>query len=91
MHGLELVVGDLAAAARPGGGLAGRALAQAGQYAALAEVALGEVMEIKEAPATPGRPAHAAAGRRGPAGRYRAEESIVWAAVTVTWALGPGG
>ena len=56
VHGLELVVGDLTAAAAAAREAWRDALARAGQYAALAGVALGEVMEIKEAPATPRTP-----------------------------------
>jgi uncharacterized protein YggE len=94
VHGLELVVGDLTAAAAAAREAAWRdALARAGQYAALAGVALGEVMEIKEAPPPPpdARPMRllADAAPAGPA--TEPGESIVWAAVTVTWALGPGG
>jgi len=94
VHGLELVVGDLTAAAAAAREAAWRdALARAGQYAALAGVALGEVMEIKEAPPPPpdARPMRllADAAPAGPA--TEPGESIVWAAVTVTWALRPGG
>jgi uncharacterized protein len=94
VHGLELVVGDLAAAAAAAREAAwGDALARAGQYAALAGVALGDVLEIKEAPPPPpdARPMRllADAAPAGPA--TEPGESIVWAAVTVTWALLPGG
>jgi uncharacterized protein len=94
VHGLELVVGDLTAAAAAAREAAWRdALARAGQYAALAGVALGEVLEIKEAPPPPpdARPMRllADAAPAGPA--TEPGESIVWAAVTVTWALRPGG
>jgi uncharacterized protein len=94
VHGLELVVGDLTAAAAAAREAAWRdALARAGQYAALAGVALGEVLEIKEAPPPPpdARPMRllAEAAPAGPA--TEPGESIVWAAVTVTWALRPGG
>jgi uncharacterized protein len=94
VHGLELVVGDLAAAAAAAREAAwGDALARAGQYAALAGVALGDVLEIKEAPPPPpdARPMRllADAAPAGPA--TEPGESIVWAGVTVTWALRPGG
>jgi uncharacterized protein len=94
VHGLELVVGDLTAAAAAAREAAWRdALARAGQYAALAGVALGEVLEVKEAPPPPpdARPMRllADAAPAGPA--TEPGESIVWAAVTVTWALRPGG
>jgi uncharacterized protein len=69
------------------------ALARAGQYAALAGVALGEVLEVKEAPPPPpdARPMRllAEAVPGGPA--TEPGESIVWAAVTVTWALRASG
>ena len=94
MHGLELVVGDLTAVAAAAREAAWRdALARAGQYAALAGAALGEVLEIKEAPPPPpdARPMRllADAAPTGPA--TEPGETTVWAAVTVTWALGPGG
>jgi uncharacterized protein YggE len=94
VHGLELVVGDLTAAAAAAREAAWRdALARAGQYAALAGVALGEVLEVKEAPPPPpdARPMRllAEAAPEGPA--TEPGERIVWAAVTVTWALRPGG
>jgi uncharacterized protein YggE len=94
VHGLELVVGDLTAAAAAAREAAWRdALARAGQYAALAGVALGDVLEIKEAPPPPpdAQPMRllADAAPAGPA--TEPGESIVWAAVTVTWALRPGG
>ena len=94
VHGLELVVGDLAAAAAAAREAAwGDALARAGQYAALAGVVLGDVLEIKEAPPPPpdARPMRllADAAPAGPA--TEPGKSIVWAAVTVTWALRPGG
>jgi uncharacterized protein YggE len=94
VHSLELVVGALTAAAAAAREAAWRdALARAGQYAALAGVALGEVLEVKEAPPPPpdARPMRllADAAPAGPA--TEPGESIVWAAVTVTWALRPGG
>jgi uncharacterized protein len=94
VHGLELVVGDLTAAAAAAREAAWRdALARAGQYAALAGVALGDVLEIREAPPPPpdAQPMRllADAAPAGPA--TEPGESIVWAAVTVTWALRPGG
>jgi uncharacterized protein len=93
VHGLELVVGDPAAVAAAARDAAWRdALARAGQYAALAGSALGPVLEIKDAPppppdARPMRLLAAEAAPRGPA--VEPGETTVWAAVSVTWALGP--
>jgi uncharacterized protein len=90
VHGLGLVVGDparIAAAAREAAW--GDALARAGQYASLAGLTLGPVLEIREAPPPPpdARPMRllAEAAPNGPA--TEPGETTVWAAVTVTWSL----
>jgi uncharacterized protein len=92
VHGLGLVVGDPAGVAVAAREAAWRdALARAGQYADLAGATLGPVLEIRETPPPPpdARPmrllAEAAPG--GPA--TEPGETLVWAAVTVTWALRP--
>jgi uncharacterized protein len=93
VHGLELVVGDpgrVAAAARAA---AWRdALARAGQYAELAGMTLGPVLEVREAPPPPDvRPMRLLAAEAAPAGPATDPgETGVWAGVTVTWALRPG-
>ena len=90
VHGLELVVGDLAAAAAAAREAAWRdALARAGQYAALAGVALGDVLEIREAPPPPpdARPMRLLAAEAPPGPATEPGETTVWAAVSVTWAL----
>ena len=91
VHGLGLAAGDpveVAAAAREA---AWRdALARAGQYAELAGMALGPVLEIREAPPPPpdARPMRLLAAEAGPAGpATEPGETTVWAAVSVTWAL----
>ena len=93
VHGLGLAAGDpveVAAAAREA---AWRdALARAGQYAELAGMALGPVLEIREAPPPPpdARPMRLLAAEAGPAGpATEPGETTVWAAVSVTWALRP--
>ena len=91
VHGLGLAAGDpveVAAAAREA---AWRdALARAGQYAELAGMALGPVLEIREAPPPPpdARPMRLLAAEAGPPGpATEPGETTVWAAVSVTWAL----
>jgi uncharacterized protein len=98
VHGLELVVGDLAgvlAVAREGAWRDARARAE--QYAALAGAALGRVLRIEEMAKVVqwqalGYRAQAAAGPAGPP--MELGETQVWATVTVTWTLaeppGPG-
>jgi uncharacterized protein len=97
VHGLGLVVGDPARVAVAAREAAWRdALARAGQYASLAGLALGPVLEVREAPPPPpdARPMRllADAAPAGPA--TEPGETTVWAAVTVTWSLraahGPG-
>ena len=90
VHGLGLVVGDPAGVAAAAREAAWRdALARAGQYAGLAGMDIGPVLEIKEAPSPPpdARPMLLAteAAPAGPA--TEPGETTVWAAVTVTWAL----
>lgn len=92
VHGLGLVVGDPAAVAVAAREAAWRdALARAGQYADLAGATLGPVLEIRETPPPPpdARPMRllAEAAPAGPA--TEPGETLVWAAVTVTWALRP--
>ena len=92
VHGLGLVVDDPAAVAVAAREAAWRdALARAGQYAELAGAALGPVLEIRETPPPPpdARPMRllAEAAPAGPA--TEPGETLVWAAVTVTWALRP--
>ena len=91
VHGLSLAVGDPAAVAAAAREAAWRdALARAGQYAGLAGLTLGPVLEIKETPPPPpdARPMRLLAAEAGPA--VEPGETLVWAAVTVTWSLGPG-
>jgi uncharacterized protein YggE len=93
VHGLGLVVGDPAAAAVAAREAAWRdAHARASQYAALAGATLGPVLEITETPPPPpdARPIRllAEAAPAGPA--TEPGETLLWAAVTVTWALRPG-
>jgi uncharacterized protein len=93
VHGLELVVGDPGAVAVAAREAAWRdALARAGQYAGLAGASLGPVLEIKEIPPPPdARPMRLLAAEAAPAGpATEPGETVVWAAVTVTWALRPG-
>ena len=94
VHGLGLVVGDLAAVAAAAREAAWRdALARAGQYAGLAGLALGPVLEITEAPPPPpdARPMRLLAAEAAPSGpAVEPGESVVWAAVTATWSLRPG-
>jgi uncharacterized protein YggE len=91
VHGLGLVVGDPAGVAAAAREAAWRdALARAGQYAELAGMALGPVLEIREAPSPPpdARPMLLLAAEAAPAGpATEPGETTVWAAVTVTWAL----
>jgi|SoiMethySBSTD1v2_1073268.scaffolds.fasta_scaffold195118_3 uncharacterized protein len=92
VHGLGLVVGDPAGVAVAAREAAWRdALARAGQYADLAGATLGPVLEIRETPPPPpdARPMRllAEAVPGGPA--TEPGETLVWAAVTVTWALRP--
>ena len=94
VHGLTLVVGDPAAVAAAAREAAWRdALARAGQYAGLAGLALGAVLEIKEAPPPPpdARPMlRLLAAEAAPAGpAVEPGETVLWAAVTVTWSLRP--
>ena len=93
VHGLSLVVGDLAAVAAAAREAAWRdALARAGQYAGLAGLALGPVLEITEAPPPPpdARPMRLLAAEAAPSGpAVEPGESVVWAAVTATWSLRP--
>jgi uncharacterized protein len=94
VHGLSLVVGDPATVAAAAREAAWRdAQARAEQYAGLAGLALGPVLEIKEAPPPPpdARPMRLMAAEAAPAGpAVEPGETVVWAAVTVTWALHPG-
>ena len=93
VHGLGLAAGDPAAVAAAAREAAWRdALARAGQYAELAGMALGPVLEIREAPPPPpdARPMRLLAAEAGPAGpATEPGETTVWAAVSVTWALRP--
>ena len=93
VHGLGLVAGDPAGVAAAAREAAWRdALARAGQYAELAGMALGPVLEIREAPPPPpdARPMRLLAAEAGPAGpATEPGETTVWAAVSVTWALRP--
>jgi uncharacterized protein len=94
VHGLGFVVGDPAALAAAARESAWRdALARAGQYAALAGVALGDVLEIKEAPPPPPEaPPMRLLADAAPAGpATEPGQTTIWAAVTATWALRPGG
>ena len=93
VHGLELVVGDPATVAAAAREAAWRdAEARAGQYATLAEAALGPVLEVRDAPPPPpdARPMRLLAGR-GDLGGPATEpgEAAISAAVAVTWALVP--
>jgi uncharacterized protein YggE len=93
VHGLGLVVGDPAGVAAAARQEAWRdALARAGQYADLAGLALGPVLQIREAPPPPdARPMRMLAADAAPAGpATEPGETVVWAAVTVTWSLRPG-
>jgi uncharacterized protein YggE len=67
------------------------ALARAAQYAELAGAALGPVLRVEEAPPPPDvRPMRLMAVEAGPEGpATEPGETVVGAAVTVTWALGP--
>ena len=90
VHGLSLVVGDPAAVAAAAREAAWRdALARAGQYAGLAGLALGPVLEITEAPPPPpdARPMRLLAAEAAPGPAVEPGETVVWAAVTVTWSL----
>jgi uncharacterized protein YggE len=90
VHGLELVVGDLAAVAAAAREAAWRdAQARAGQYAALAGATLGRVLEIRETPppAPDARPMRLLAAEAVPGPATEPGETTVWAAVTVTWSL----
>ena len=93
VHGLSLVVGDPAAVAIAAREAAWRdALARAGQYAGLAGLALGPVLEITEAPPPPpdARPMRLLAAEATPSGpAVEPGESVLWAAVTATWSLRP--
>jgi uncharacterized protein len=90
VHGLGLVVGDpagVAAAAREAAWH--DATARATQYAGLAGLTLGPVLEIRETPPPPpdARPMRLLATEAAPA--TEPGETVVWAAVTVTWSLHP--
>jgi uncharacterized protein len=90
VHGLSLVVGDPATVAATAREAAWRdALARAEQYAGLAGLALGPVLEIRDVPPPPpdARPMRLLAAEAGPA--VEPGETVVWAAVTVTWSLRP--
>jgi uncharacterized protein len=90
VHGLSFVVGDPAAVAAAAREAAwGDALARAEQYARLAGAALGQVLEIREAPPPPpdARPMRLLAAEAPPGPATEPGESTVWAAVSVTWAL----
>jgi len=90
VHGLSFVVGDPAAVAAAAREAAWRdALARAEQYARLAGAALGQVLEIKEAPPPPpdARPMRLLAAGAPPGPATEPGETTVWAAVSVTWAL----
>jgi uncharacterized protein len=93
VHGLGLVARDPAGVAAAAREAAWRdALARAGQYAELAGMVLGPVLEIREAPPPPpdARPMRLLAAEAGPAGpATEPGETIVWAAVSVTWVLRP--
>jgi uncharacterized protein YggE len=92
VHGLGFVVGDPAAVAAAAREAAWRdALARAAQYAELAGSALGPVLRVEEAPPPPDvRPMRLMAVEAGPEGpATEPGETVVGAAVTVTWALGP--
>ena len=93
VHGLGLVVGAPAGVAAAAREAAWRdALARAGQYAELAGMALGPVLDIREAPPLPpdARPMRLLAAEAAPAGpATEPGETTVWAAVSVTWALRP--
>lgn len=92
VHGLGFVVGDPAAVAAAAREAAWRdALARAAQYAELAGTTLGPVLRVEEAPPPPdARPMRLMAVEAGPDGpATEPGETIVWSAVTVTWALGP--
>jgi uncharacterized protein len=94
VHGLGFVVGDPSAVAAAAREAAWRdALARAEQYAALAGATLGPVLQIKEAPPPPpdARPMRLMAAEAAPAApATEPGETTIWAAVTVTWSLGPG-
>jgi uncharacterized protein len=94
VHGLELVVGDLAAVAAAAREAAWRdALARAEQYAALAGSALGPVLQIKETSPPPpdARPMRLMAAEATPtAPPTEPGETTIWAAVTATWSLAQG-
>jgi uncharacterized protein YggE len=93
VHGLELVVGDLAgllAVAREGAWRDARARAE--QYAALAGAALGRVVRIEERTGAPEGPPVIPVGdvpraAAGPGPPVELGETEVWATVTVTWTL----
>jgi uncharacterized protein YggE len=94
VHGLSLVVGDPGAVAAAAREAAWRdALARAGQYAGLAGLALGAVLEIREAPPPPpdARPMLRLLAAEAAPGAPATEpgEAVVWGAVTVTWSLRP--
>ena len=93
VHGLGLVVGDPAAAAAAAREAAWHdATARATQYAGLAGLTLGPVLAIRETPPPPpdARPMRLLAAEAGPAApATEPGETVVWAAVTVTWSLRP--
>jgi uncharacterized protein YggE len=93
VHGLELVVGDPAGVEAAAREAAWRdALARGGQYAELAGMTLGPVLEIREAPRPPPdvRPMRLLAAESAPAGPATDPgETTVRAGVTVTWSLHP--
>jgi uncharacterized protein YggE len=93
VNGLSLVVGDPGAVAAAAREAAWRdALARAGQYAGLAGLTLGPVLEIREAPPPPpdARPMRLLAAEAAPAGpATEPGETVVWAGVIVSWSLSP--
>jgi uncharacterized protein len=92
VHGLGLVVGDPGAVAAAARRAAWEdALVRAGQYAELAGLSLGRVLEVREAPPPPpdARPMRLLADAAPAAPATPAGETTLWAAVTVTWSLDP--
>ena len=88
VHGLGLVVDDPAAVAVAAREAAWRdAFARAGQYAELAGATLGPVLTPPPPPDARPMRLLAEAAPGGPA--TEPGETLVWAAVTVTWALRP--
>jgi uncharacterized protein len=64
------------------------AVARAEQYARLSGTTLGRVLRIEEAPPPPdARPMRLLAAEAPPGPATEPDETTVWAAVTVTWAL----